>query len=220
VRESDWSRAASHHRYGRFSLMHERHFAFVPFFLNQVRPGCNAHLVEMTRPPPVDITIEIGIGYVGFPSDAGTTGGLYTGLGVSFGVPLSRLREWEMIIGLHGRFLGELEEEHRQAFLLGVRLGIEHTFTPSAGGFTAGGFAEAGVGWVPRGFGSYAEGGAYLGYTTPPLVSGLRIPVRLEGALGIAAPAVGTIGEPGVPASSDPETLRYFRLGLSAAYRF
>jgi hypothetical protein len=220
VREGDWSRAGSHHRYGRFSLMHERHYAFVPFFLNQVRSGCDARLVEVTRPPPVDVTIELSIGYAGFAGLAGETHGMYEGLGISLGVPLSRLREWELIVGIHGRFLAELEEQRRQAFLLGVRLGLEHTFTPSAGGFTAGGFGEAGVGWMPGGFGSYAEGGAYLGYTTPPLFSGLRIPLRVEGALGVAAPAVGTIGEPGAGAASDPETLRYFRLGLGAAFRF
>lgn len=220
VREGDWSRMGSHGSFGRFSLMHRRHFQFVPFFLNQVRPGCNARLVEMTRPPQIDVTIEIGGGYTGFVGLAGHTGGLYEGLGVSLGVPFSRQREWALIVGLHGRFLAELEERRRTAFLLGVRLGLEHTFSPSSGGFTTGGFGEAGVGWMPGGFGSYAEAGGYLGYTTPPLFSGLRIPLRVEGALGIAAPAVGTIGEPDMAAPPDPESLRYFRLGVSAAFRF
>jgi len=121
---------------------------------------------------------------------------------------------------LQGRFLAELEERNRLAFLLGVRLGLEHTFSPSSGGFTTGGFGEAGVGWMPGGFGGYAEGGGYLGYTPPPLSGGLRIPLRVEGAVGIAAPAVGRIGEPGMAAPTDPESLRYFRLGLSAAFRF
>ena len=220
VREGDWSRMGSHASFGRFSLMHERHFQFVPFFLNQVRPGCNARLVEMTRPPQIDVTIELGVGYASFAGLAGRTGGLYYGLGVSLGVPLSRQREWEMIVGLQGRFLAELEERNRLAFLLGVRLGLEHTFSPSSGGFTTGGFGEAGVGWMPGGFGGYAEGGGYLGYTPPPLSGGLRIPLRVEGAVGIAAPAVGRIGEPGMAAPTDPESLRYFRLGLSAAFRF
>jgi hypothetical protein len=220
VREGDWSRQGSHGRFGRFSLMHERHYQFVPFFLNQVRPGCNARLVEMARPPQVDVNIEIGLGYAGFAAPGGRTSGGYVGLGVAFGVPLSRLREWELILGVHGRLLGEAEDQLRYAFLLGVRAGLEHTFTPSSGGFTAGAFGEAGVGWMSGGFGSYGEAGGYLGYTTAPMGSGLRMPFRLEAAAGIAAPAVGTIGDRGASAPANPETLRYFRLGVSTTYRF
>jgi hypothetical protein len=220
VREGDWSRQGSHGRFGRFSLMHERHYQFVPFFLNQARPGCNARLVEMARPPQVDVNIEYGAGYASFAAPGGRTSGLYQGLGVTFGVPLSRLREWELILGVHGRFLAELEDQLRNAFLLGVRLGLEHTFTPSSGGFTTGAFGEAGVGWMPGGFGGYGEAGGYLGYTTAPFTGGLRIPFRLEAAAGVAVPAVGTIGDPGAGAPPNPETLQYFRLGVSATFRF
>ncbi|BDA71104.1 hypothetical protein CAL7716_052700 [Calothrix sp. PCC 7716] len=230
VREGDWSRMASHHRFGRFALMHERHFAFVPAFLNRVRFGCNARLVELQRPPQVDLTLELGAGYASFAAASGRTHGFYEGLGVSLGVPLSRQREWELIIGVHGRWLAELDSPGRQAFLLGVRLGLEHTFRPSLGGLTLGGFGEAGVSWVSpgRGTGSsytggYAEGGAYLGYTSSPFHlfgGGTRASLRLEGAAGATSPFVGRIGEPGMPVPTDPEQLRYFRLGLNAALRF
>ena len=230
VREGDWSRMASHHRFGRFALMHERHFAFVPAFLNRVRFGCNARLVELQRPPQVDLTLEFGVGYASFAAASGRTHGLYVGGGLSLGVPLSRQREWELIIGVHGRLIGELDAPGRQAFLLGVRLGLEHTFRPSLGGLTLGGFGEAGVSWVSpgRGTGSsytggYAEGGAYLGYTSSPFHlfgGGTRASLRLEGAAGATSPFVGRIGEPGMPVPTDPEQLRYFRLGLNAALRF
>lgn len=230
VREDDWSLMASHSRFGRFALLHERHFSFVPEFLGRVRPNCNASLVEVQRPAQVDLTLEVGLGYASFASSEGRSNGLYLGLGASLGVPLSRQREWELIIGAHGRFLGELDSPLRKAFLLGARLGLEHTWTPSTGGLTLGGFGEVGASWVnPRTAsdssytsGSYVEGGAYFGYTSSPgdLSGGSRASLRLEGAVGSTFPSVGTIGEPGAAVPTDPEQLRYFRLGLNAAIRF
>jgi hypothetical protein len=220
VREGDYSRMASENRFGRFALMHERHYAFVPAFLNHVRPGCNAQLVEVARPAQVEIRIAFGAGYAGFLNRGGVSSGEYLGLGLELGLPLSRLREWEFILGVHGRMLAELEDAKRIAFLLGVRFGLEHTFTPSLGGFTAGAFGEGGRSWLSGGGsqdGTYLEGGGYLGYASSPtrlLGGGNRGIIRVEaarGALFSDAPAAGT----GARDSQD-----YFRVGVSAAWQF
>lgn len=224
---TDWTLMGSHHSYGRFSLLHQRHFAFIPAFLNRVRPGCSASLVEENRPPQTDLTFEFGIGYASIASRGGQTAGGFVGLGLNLGIPLSRQREWELLIGVHGRLLGGLDPNQRQAWLLGARLGLEHTFSPGSGGFTVGGGGEIGAMHVPenRTLGTssrsspYAEGGGYLGYITSP-ESGVRAAFRLEGAIGTEVPATGTIGSPGMSIPSDPESLRYFRLGLSVGIRF
>jgi hypothetical protein len=224
VREDDWSRMGSHSSYGRFVLMHRRHFGFVPAFLNRVRPGCNASLVEVERPTLLDFRFDFRAGYAGFPGPSGVESGFYLELGLDMGVPLNRLREWELILGLRGRMLAELEDTPRIALLLGIRAGLERTFTPSSGGLYLGGYGEIGPAWFNTRSssgsltdGAYAEGGAYLGYDFGGS-SALRL--RLEGAYGDIWPAAGRIVDPSVPDLSEPENMEFFRVGVGFGGRF
>ncbi|HEX2188353.1 MAG TPA: hypothetical protein VHG51_05610 [Longimicrobiaceae bacterium] len=220
VRRDDWSYMG---RDNRFSLFHERHFAHVPAFLRSVFPGCRARLVELARPVVPDFRISFGGGYA-YINDAS---GVYLDLGLEMGVPLSRLREWELILGVHGGMLGQIEDDRRSAWLLGARLGLEHTWTPSAGGFRVGGFGELGYGWFeePREPGEprssmegmpYAELGLGLGYRTGGS-PGFSIGAEFAGGSSFGT---GRIGDPGAELSGDDEALRWLRAGARAAIEF
>lgn len=222
VREDDYSRMGSHPDYGRFVLMHERHFAFVPAFLNRVRPGCNARLVAVERSAPVDFRPSFHMGYAGFPTASGINSGLYLDLGAEIGVPLDRLRDWELILGVHGRMLAELEGDSRLALLLGIRAGLERRFTPSSGGLYLGAYGETGISaFSPTGnslqSGTYAEGGAYLGYH---LGADDSLMFRLEGAMGNIWSSTGRIGDASTPVLSEPDNMEYFRVGLGIVGEF
>lgn len=111
-----------------------------------------------------------------------------------------------------------LDGDLRMAYLLGLRLGFEHTFHPSAGGLTTGLFGEAGGGHISSfrapsfGF-AYGEVGGTLGYALSP--SGGKSLHNIFEAAVVGAVGIGT-----GPDLRDPETLRWFRLGISIGWRF
>jgi Domain of unknown function (DUF4157) len=220
VRTTDWSRMSKHHSYGRFALFHDRHFQFVPEFLRSIYPSCQANLVELARPVIPDFRVSLELGYANLSG----SGGGYYGLGLAIGVPLDRLREWNLLLGVHGSLLGSLDRPQRQAFLIGARLGLERTATPSAGGFQIGGFGELGysrssVVGSQESKAPYGEIGLRVGYAFSP---SLPLSLGVEGAAGTQFGA-GRIGDPSGGTSSaghDAETLHWLRLGLSLGARF
>ena len=211
VRTEDFSMAGSSSDYRSWMLLHERHFDFVPEFLETIFPDCDAELVEINRP---EITFEFS-GVFGGTDYQG--GGYYIGLGLDFGLPLSRTRDWGLFLGAHTHVLLSLMEQDRTAFLLGARLGIEHTFGASTGGFQWGGYGELGYGTFGRQepgtssterFGApYYMVGGNLGYSFAPA--------------GGAIPFLGAEGGYGstILSEEDRETYgnnEWFYLGLSA----
>ena len=213
IRESDWSLMADSEGFGRWALLHERHFSFVPTFLNDVmsrsgHPGCKAELHELSRPTKIELRVSYSAGYAYY---AGASG-YQLGVGVDIGIPLNRLREWQLLIGAHGSLIGNLDLQSRSAFLVGLRVGFEHTRTPSSGGFRYGAFGEAGAGWFSSSLaafqqGAYAEGGALLGYGFA-LSGGFFPYVQAEAAAGTRLDF------------NNPANERWFRAGLEAGFRF
>ncbi len=218
VRDEDWSRASAD--FGRFTLLHARHFAFVPAFLEAAFPGCQARLIERARPVLPEFGFSVGVGYMHRGGH-----GLYVDLGLELGVPADRLRQWNLLVGAHGRLLGTLEGESLSAWLLGARIGLERRFAPSSGGLTLGGFAEAGVGWfgMPRGSdeesvtSAYGELGLTAGYRAYfPGSVGLSIGGEVAAGTMIGRP--GVIGGPGE--EPDTESEHWVRAGIRAAWEF
>jgi hypothetical protein len=213
---TDWSYMSEHHAYGRFALFHERHFQFVREFLQAVQPSCQVLLVELRRPLSPDFRLSYNLGYTNFFGGSGIS----IGMGLGIGIPLNRQREWNLLLGVHGHLLSELEQPSRQAFLLGARLGLDHTVAPSAGGFQMGAFTELGY---SSGSGirnaPYGELGLSAGYAlSPPLPWTFGV----EAAVGTQFGS-GRGGEPGgvtSPADREAQTLHWFRLGLAVGGRF
>jgi hypothetical protein len=221
VRDTDWSYMGSHHSYGRFALFNERHFAHVPEFLRAVFPGCRARLVALSRPVIPDFRFGVGGGYARLGE---SNVGYFEG-GLGMGIPLTRLREWELTLGAHGLATFSSDPHAQTAFLLGGRVGLEHTWTPSAGGVRLGGFAEAGHGWFRPGTTDRSPG--LTGFSGAPygelgLTAGYQFSGQLSGVLGLDAAAGTTLrtlpGASELPA--DEHTVQWFRLGVRAALEF
>ncbi len=211
----------------RFATFHERHFAFVPVFLNDVlqsmgQAGCKASLQEVSRPLATSFRISLGEGYASF---RGGGSGLYVDLGFDLGLAEDRSRAVEKIIGLHARWLNDAGKESTQAFLFGLRLGVERRWGGSGHGLTLGGFGEIGGGAFNVGgtggaqAGAYGELGGYFGYKPP--VGEYWPGVRLEAAGGTRIGTTGQIGEPGggVPGPNAPME-QWVRLGVNAVWAF
>jgi hypothetical protein len=208
VREDDWSLLGNHSEFGRFALLHERHFGFVPAFLNHILPGCMTRLNELSRPTRLDWEFTARGGY----SVLGGSRGTYLSLGLEAGIPLSRQREWELRVGPHLTMLANLEAPNRSAFLLGTRVGLEHTFTPSSGGLRVGAFGEVGGGLfqTPQ-LGEYkrdlyGEAGVTAGY-----------------AFGARRSSISLVGEAAAGRrfdTADPATRKWFQLGIGVVVGF
>jgi len=212
----------------RFAMFHERHFNGVKVFLERAFPGCTATLQARSRPIIPDYRIVLGGGYA---SVSGVRGS-FLGAGLRLGIPLDRLRRWELVLGPQLTYLNASGNQYFQnAFLLGARLGLEGSTGDAGHGFTAGPFGEVGLGWfrstdvAPGGAGSrsataaYGELGLGAGYRTPSINS-LRFDFRIEGAAGTAIGAPGIIGPSTRDIESDPARSRWFRLGLSVGAQF
>ncbi|MGR9108905.1 MAG: eCIS core domain-containing protein, partial [Gammaproteobacteria bacterium] len=174
VHTEDFSMAGRATAYRGWMQLQERHFSFVPVFLNSILPGCNAELVAVRRP---EVNFEFNFTFGGTNYQGG---GYYFGSGVDLEVPLSRSRNWQLFLGAHGHILMSLAEFDRTAFLAGARLGLQHTFGLSGGSFQWGGFGELGYGSFARGveeptsddserYGApYYMAGGNLGYSFEP----------------------------------------------------
>ncbi|SAL80267.1 hypothetical protein AWB71_06084 [Caballeronia peredens] len=222
--EGDSSLAGSQLEHGRFSMLHERHFQFATAFLEGRYPGCRATLVPLSRPAVFpEFHATLGMGY----ARIGGLGGFYESLAAEFGIPLERIRRWQLTVGPRATWMPSLPSESasRGAFLLGVRLGVEYRSSPGQGGFRLGAFGELGHGWFNSsgqdGSGArydlsakslYGEAGVGVGYR---LGTGYpRVVVGAEAAAG-AAMGTGTIGPSTPEIERDPALTRYLRAGFS-----
>jgi hypothetical protein len=210
--------------HSRFAMFHERHFHAVKTFLEAAFPGCTATLEARSRPILPDFRFTLG---GGLASLSGVSGG-YFEVGLGLGIPLDRLRRWELVLGPQLNIMtGIGDQRFVNAFLLGARLGLEGSTGAAGHGFTAGGFVEGGRGWFsssdysPGGPGSrsatsaYGEFGLSAGYRTPQVSGSTRFNFRVEGALGSTLGAPGIVGPITRDIESDPARIKWFRLGLT-----
>lgn len=204
---TDLTRMGSEGEYGGFSLFHQRHFRFAQVFLEAAFPGCTVTLEEVPRLIP-DFRISFDMGY------ARISGGnaLTFGGGFDVGLPLTRLRQLELLLGARGRYLLETAGQYRSAFMVGVQTGIEARTSP---GDVAATFSLFGGGGAYHQFGSsssrfpavpertspYVEGGGSVGVSSGMLGSGVSLSLRLEAAAGTEI-------------TNDPDAMRWFRTGL------
>ena len=217
VNTIDWSLAANHRAFGRWSLLHRRHFNFVKVFMEEVLSlsgysNCNVTLKELARPTQLYLKApSIGIGYARY----GGEHGFYIASGLDLGIPLNRLREWNFLLGIHGKWIAQLSGDLRSALLLGLRTGFEYRHTPSSGGLKLGGFAE--VGYIRTsetlsekgGVAPYGEFVGSLGYArSPPFGTIKSIQLELEAAYGTSLNLV------------DPEKQKWYRIGVNLGWRF
>lgn len=197
----DWSLQNDHHTFGRFALLHRRHFSFAVALLDRVasRMGWRCHAVLRELPRPVLVTVRESVG-VGYSTLDGGALAVDVGLGVN--VPLTRLREWNLLVGAHLGLLGSLGRDSRTSLLTGMRAGLEYSAHPSGGGVTAGVFTEGGLLHQSGAIGGYVGAGVTAGYAPAPQIP---LSVRLEAAAAARPDAL-----------SDP----WFRLGLALGFRF
>jgi Domain of unknown function (DUF4157) len=211
----------------RFAMFHERHFNAVKAFLEHVFPGCAATLQARSRPVIPDFRVTLNAGFAQLNGASGYS----FGVGASLGIPLDRLRNWELVLGPRfSTMYGLAHDQSQQAFLLGARLGLEASTGGAGHGFVAGTFVESGLGWfdsrdrAPGGGGNrsttaaYGEFGLGAGYRTP-LLDGLpRFNIGVEGAAGTAFGAPGIVGPITREIETDPARSHWFRLGLSLGW--
>ncbi len=210
----------------RFTSFHERHFAFVPVFLDNVmsglgHPGCHARLIERRRPLATSINMTVGAGLANFPEGRGN----FFDLGIEFGRSDSRERTVEKVLALHARLLSVTDGEISSAVLFGARLGIERRWGGSGLSLSLGGFGELGGGGFGIGttegtsLGAFGEVGAYVDLRAP--LRREKVGLRLEGAAGTRFGTTGQIGD--LPAGSPPVNgpmAQWVRLGLSVVFPF
>ena len=210
----------------RFASFHERHFAFVPVFLDNVlqgmgQTGCSASLVEQRRPLARSFALSVQAGKAWFAQGTGP----FLDIGADIGWTDTRERAVEKIAGIHLKLLAEEGEEVSSAFLVGARFALQRRFGGSGHALVLGGFAEAGGGLFGVGtergskLGPYGEVGASLDYR--PSLRKDAPGLRLEGALGGRLNTAGQIGDapPGSPPTSEPMSY-WARLGVSVVFPF
>lgn len=226
--EGDSSLAGSHHAHGRFALLHERHFQFAPAYLEGLYPGCRATLVALSRPavfPSVRLTL--GAGYA---SISGLSGG-YESLAIELGIPLDRVRRWQLTLGPSATFMAKLSpgSASRSAFLLGARTGIEYRTSPGQGGLRLGAFGQLGAGWFSSRdygaaggsydrsarsmFGEAGIGGAYRFGTGTAWRFNLGAEAAVGGAMG-----TGVVGPVTADLARDPALTKFWRAGLTLGF--
>jgi hypothetical protein len=213
----------------RFAMFHERHFNAVKTFMEDAFPGCKATLETQSRPVLPDFRFVVGGGYASLSGVSGS----FLEAGLRIGIPLDRMRRWEVVMGPQINWLNAFGHERDQsAFLLGARLGLDGSTGGSGHGFTAGAFGEAGYGWFSsndwRSAGvndrsasaAYGEVGVGAGYRTPLVGGSTRFDFRAEGAAGTAFGAPSAAGRTPADIESDPQRSKWFRLGVTAGVQF
>ena len=202
VHEEDYSGMASRNL-SRLALLHERHFDFAPLFVNRVMAlsgrSCRASLEALPRPSVGELGGAFSAGYLTSPGGRG----LYLDLGLQIAAPLTRTREWETIIGVHGRLLVQMEKENQAALLVGVRAGLERTIPLGRFGkmLNLGAYGELGEGLFDLGGENvrapYGEVGGYarLRLGTGPTTGFVGFEAARGGRLDLTGPPdPGTAG--------------------------
>lgn len=123
----DYPIMGSGHSYGRFATFHERDFRHVATFMRAAMPGCSAELIS-SGPVVLDYRV---FGFAGGGSLSGTAG-FQVGGGFDVGIPLTRGREWSILLGAEASLLGQLQDDERRWVLAGIRMGLEREFRGDA----------------------------------------------------------------------------------------
>jgi hypothetical protein len=208
---TDFTLAGDHFAWGRWVQLHERHFSFVPVFVQDVltrlgHPDCHPSLKQLDRPTQTIVSPSFGVGGSSYGG-----GAMYLTAGIDVGWNLDRRRSWRAFLGAHGELLLGSDYRANTAFLLGARLGFEHR-------------------WNPGGFGPglqlFGEGGGTgethsSSYTEPRRLA----PYAGAGArLDVGAWTQGTFIHGGIEAFSgwrlDAEHLHFAQLGFNLAVDF
>jgi Domain of unknown function (DUF4157) len=213
VRSSDWSRMGPS-THSRFALLHQRHFAHVTAFLQQAYPVCPARLVEMARPIIPDLRFTLQGGYASLDG----AHSLFAQVGLDVGIPLTRLREWELVVGARGSAYLPGDSSGLRAWMVGARAGLEYTSSPSDGGLTlgtglTGGYGEFDTGGRGRTGVPFGEVDLHVGYQLSP-----DFPLSLGLDLGAGTSLTALPGASGLP--SDERTRQWFRAGFLMGGRF
>jgi hypothetical protein len=202
VHTSDWSIMSAEGN-ARRAMMHARHFSHLGAWLGRRFPDCTFSINETSRPIVVEFSPVLMLGGFG----AAGHGGLYYSAGMNIGIPLTRLRQLQFILGPRINFIYDAGEANMLQLLMGFRAGLEGQFGST--GFRLGGFGEGGgVGFTDLGRGTfgaspYVEGGLGFGYSLMGGSFNLGLEVAGGGReFALPAPTTGTEFSP------------YFRLGL------
>ncbi len=222
--EDDYSLAGLHHKHGRFALLHERHFQFVPAFFEALYPGCRASLVALRRPTKPDYRFTFGFGR-GSLNELDAT---YLDLALELGIPLDRVRRWQLTVGPRAAmmFSDIGNRKSREAFTAGLRLGLEYRTSPGQGGLRFGAFGELGYGrftstdysgafYDKTVTSMHGEAGLGLGYRFG--TGAKRLVLGAEAAVG-GAMGTGVIGPITPEIERDPAFTRSFRAGLTLGF--
>jgi Domain of unknown function (DUF4157) len=220
VHRDDFSMAGDHTVFNTWMLAQERHFSFVPAFLQNIFPGCTARLVALERPTEVLFTPSLVVGGTSYGG-----GALHAGIGFDLGIPFDIQRRLQFMLGLRAHSFIGLSVASRLALMGGIRAGLSYTTNLSSGGLHIGAFGELGGGTfdgeersgvpgrpVTGRFGAaYGAAGGTIGYTLP--FSGRSLTISAEGsyggAFGLSAADLMRFG---------PQ--QWYNLGLSIAVRF
>lgn len=208
VHEEDQSGLASRGM-SRLALLHARHFAFAPLFVNRVMElsgrSCRASLQTVQRPSIGSLTSTGSIGYLSSPSGRG----YYVGAGFQLGAPLTRTREWELIVGAHASMLAQVENKAQLGFLFGVRLGLE-------GNIALGRFGKAlnigTYGELGEGIFGVTEGNVRAPYSEVGAYASLRF--LSGGFIGLEAARGGRLDISGPPDPGTAGPAEWTRYGI------
>lgn len=201
---TDFTRMGSHRTYGRLSAFHERHFRFAQVFVQAaLGGGCTVDL-KRARGLPAEARFSLGVGGFGGSLGGVMTGGLTIDAGIDAALPLDTSRRFNLEAGLRALYLNA-PLEHRDALLLGARLGLSAQTHPGKGSLGAkiGVFAGVGgIAWPDKS--PYGEVGGRIGLFGK-MTQGRRIGLELDAALGQAF-------------NDDKDKLHYARIGLTFVY--
>ena len=206
----DFPLTGDHFAWGRWVQLHERHFSYVPVFVQDVltrlgHADCHPSLKRLSRPVQTIVSPSFGIGGSSYGS-----GGMYLTAGLDIGWNLNQRRTWRTFVGAHGNYLISGDYKANNAFLLGARLGFEHRWNP---------------GGVSPGLQLFGEGGA-SGETTSSSYTRPR-PLAPYAGAGLRLDLGGWPGHflhGGVEAFTgwrlDAEHLHFAQLGFNFAVDF
>ncbi|MFV2054097.1 DUF4157 domain-containing protein [Aliiroseovarius sp. YM-037] len=205
------------HNFGRFAVFHERDFRHVQTFMRAAMPDCDAELVGV---PQINISVRIfGVGGLG---TIGGSYGVQGGGGIDLGIPLTRGREWLLLVGAQADYLRQLEGDEREFVLAGMRLGLEYSLqgTDVSGRFFGG---------TRFGVSRELESQRVTFGDEPAPTFGPRTSAFGEGEIGagILVPGGGSGAftadlrlRGGGEISTNPDAIRWINVGVSLGARF
>ena len=218
VHTGDFSAAGDSSSFGSWMLMQERHFTFVPAFLESIFPGCTATLNANHR-SGVAFNWQSVLGYSGFGG-----GGFHVSTGLDFAFPLDIQRRLQLTLGARAGVVLGLEYPMRNAFMGGLRLGMMYTTNLSSGGLHLGAFGEIGGGRfdgvdrtaasptvAPFAAGYYSAGGS-IGYSGSPgsgRIPFIGVEASYNSLIGMSADDLRRFGPS-----------EWFNIGLTAGFQW